>query len=546
MGFPLPGEESCVCSAAPPLPPALDSSSMPAFRLAPADVFVMAGYLVGILALGLWAARRPSDEEDYFLAGRSLTWPLIGASLFASNISSSSFIGLTGDAYRSGISVYNYEWFAVVALVLFVVVFLPLYLRARVYTLPEYLGGRFDDRVRLYVSGVSIVSSVLLESAGALYGASLVVQILYPEAPMWMAIVGVGTFTGLYTVVGGLKAVVYTDAVQAVVLLGGAVTVAVMVMGRVGWDEVAAVTPEASRHLVQPLGDETLPWLGLVTGLPLLGVYYWCSNQYVVQRALGARTLEEGRLGALLAGLLKLPILFVIVLPGLYARALYPDLARPDLAFPTMLFDVLPVGVRGAVLVALLAALMSSLDSTLNAAATLVTMDFARRLRPDVSGRALVRIGRVTTAVVLGLGMLWAPQIERFPSLWQYLQTILAFVTPPIAACFLFGALWHRATTAGAVAALAVGLVLAVGLAVGSPDVHFLYVAALVFAGSAAAMVAASLADAPPPPKSAAFTWTPALIRPMEDGRAVPWTRDYRVYAAGLLLATGAIVGTFW
>jgi len=514
---------------------------MTPIRLATADVLVMAAYLVGVLLLGLWAARRQSTEEDYFLAGRSLGWPIVGASLFASNISSSSFIGLTGDAYRSGISVFNYEWFAVIALVVFVVVFLPLYLRARVYTLPEYLERRFDSRIRLTVSGIAIVLNVFLESAGALYGSALVVQLLFPEVPMWVAILGVGTATGLYTAVGGLKAVVYTDAVQAVVLLAGAAAVAVIVTGETTWAEVVAATPEASRHLVQPLDDPTLPWLGLVTGVPLLGIYYWCANQYVVQRALGARTLDDGRRGALLAGTLKLPILFLVVLPGLYARALYPDLARPDLAFPTLIVDVLPVGVRGAVLVALLAALMSSLDSTLNAAATLVTMDFARRISPSFSGRALVTIGRATTVTVLGLGMLWAPQIGRFPSLWQYLQMTLAYLTPPIAACFLFGALWRRATAGGAAAALAVGIGLA--LLLWPVEIHFLYVSAIVFAGSGLSLVAVSLLGPPPPEASVAHVWTPALARPDADGRA---GSDYRVFAALLLTATAGIVAWFW
>ncbi len=519
---------------------------MPAFQLAPADLAVMAVYLVGILGLGLWVARAQDTTEDYFLAGRALTWPLVGASLFASNISSSSLIGLTGDAYRSGISVYNYEWFAVIALVLFAVVFLPLYLRARVYTLPEYLERRFDGRVRLYVSGVAVVSNVLLESAGALYGGAIVVQLLYPEVPLWAAVAGIGVFTGLYTAVGGLKSVVYTDAVQAVVLLAGAAVVSIKVTSLVAWADVEATTAASSRHLVQPLSDGTLPWLGLVTGLPLLGVYYWCSNQYVVQRALGAKTLEAGRFGALFAGLLKLPLLFLIVLPGLYARVLYPDLTQPDLAFPVILFDLLPVGVRGAVLVTLLAALMSSLDSTLNAAATLVTMDFVRRLRPHLPSRTLVRIGRITTVVVVGLGVLWAPQISRFPSLWQYLQTILAYVTPPITACFLFGALWPRATTAGALAALTTGLVLAVGLAVASVDLHFLYVAALVFLGSALALIAASLAS-PPPLDVEAVVWRPALGRPqLPDAPPLPLHRDYRVYAGALCLATAVLLVLFW
>ena len=516
---------------------------MTAFRLATVDVVVMVAYLVGIVALGLWAARRQRTEEDYFLAGRSLTWPLIGASLFASNVSSSSFIGLTGDAYRVGVAVYNYEWFAVVALVVFVVVFLPLYLRARVYTLPEYLERRFDGRVRLVVSALSIASNVLLESAGTLYGAALVVRLLYPEVPMAWAVLGLGALTGLYTVVGGLRAVVYTDAVQAVVLLAGALTVAVLVSRQIGWDEVMAATPPDAHHLIRPLGDDTLPWLGLATGLPLLGVYYWCSNQYVVQRALGARTLRDGRLGALFAGALKLPLLFVVVLPGLYARALYPDLARPDLAFPTLIVEVLPVGVRGAVLVALLAALMSSLDSTLNAAGTLVTMDFVRRVRPSASGRTLVRVGRWTTTAVLVLGMLWAPQIGRFPSLWEYLQSVLAYVTPPVAACFLFGALWPRATTAGALAALGVGLATALALLVSPVDVHFLYAAAIVFAASALAMVAASLATAPPPPEARDVVWRPALALPEPGATGLA---DYRLLAGLLLAVTVGVVAAFW
>ena len=514
------------------------------FELAPADLLIMGAYLGGVLALGVWVARRHSTAEDYFLAGRSLTWPLIGASLFASNISSSSFIGLTGAAYGTGIAVYNYEWFAVVALVLFVVVFLPLYLRARVYSLPEYLERRFDGRVRLYVSGVSVLFSVLLEAAGALYGGALVVQLLYPDVPLWVSVLLLGVFTGLYTTVGGLKSVVYTDAVQALVLLGGALAVSVEVLTRVPWSAVVAATPEASRHLVQPLEDATLPWLGLATGLPLLGVYYWCSNQYVVQRALGARSLEHGRLGALLAGLLKVPLLFLLVLPGLYARLLYPELPRADLAFPTLLFDLLPVGLRGAVLMALVAALMSSLDSTLNAAATLVTMDFVRRLRPEASGETLVRIGRWTTVAVVALGVGWAPQIGRFPSLWQYLQAVLAYVTPPIAACFLFGALWRRANAPGAVAALGTGLVLALGLLVGPLHLHFLYAAAWLFAMSAAALVAVSLLTPAPPDAVAPLVWSRALLA-AADGGAAPWYRDYRVYAGALLALTAATVWVF-
>lgn len=525
---------------------------MPAFALAPLDYLAVGAYLVVIVGIGFWVARATATSEEYFLAGRSLTWPLIGFSFFASNISSSSLIGLAGAAYDSGIAVYSYEWFAIVVLVLFVVVFLPLYLRARIYTIPEYLERRFSAGTRLVVSGLSIVGNVLLEIAGALYAGALVLGLLYPDVPLGWIVLALALVAGAYTVAGGLKAVVYTDALQAVLLLGGACFVAVEVARQVGsWEAVEAATTPAMRRLIQPADDPTLPWPGLLTGLPLLGIYYWCNNQYIVQRALGARSLDEGRWGALFAGALKLPVLFVMVLPGLFARVLYPDLPQADAVFPTLLFDLLPVGLRGLVLVALIAALMSSLDSTLHAVSTLVTMDFARKLRPAATDRQLVRTGRVVTLVVMGLGVAWAPQILRFPSLWQYLQAVLAYLTPPIVACFLGGALWRRANAPGALAALLGGEVVgvAVGLLLftGVIEMHFLYVAALLFVWSTGLLVGVSLATAPPPARTGALVWSRSLWRAETAALAArPAWKNYRVQAALLLVLTAVVVAAFF
>ena len=518
------------------------------FELVAVDLITIGVYLVIVIGVGFLASRRTKTTEDYFLAGRSLTWPLIGLSLFASNISSSTLIGLAGDAYASGISVYNYEWFAVVVLVFFLIFFLPLYLRTRIYTMPEFLERRFDARSRYYVSSITVVGNVLLETAGALYAGALVVQLVYPEVPLWQSVVVLAVLSGLYTAAGGLKAVVYTDAIQAILLFAGATVVSILAYLKVGsWSAVTASFSERELSLIQPLDDPSLPWLGLITGLPLLGVYYWCNNQYIVQRALGARDIDQGRYGALLAGFLKIPVLFIMVLPGTFARLLYPDLDRADLVFPTLVFDLLPVGFRGIVLVALVAAIMSSIDSTLNAVSTLVTMDFVKKLRPSLANRRLVLIGRLATLIVMILGAIWAPQISRFPSLWQYLQGVLAYITPPVVACFLVGIFWRRANGTGAFSALMVGMVAALLLVFSGAPLHFLYVAAILLAISVLTIVVVSLAT-PPQISSEVdqLVWTRALLaESLAQSRSVKWYQNHIILSALLLLVTAAVVIAF-
>jgi len=520
---------------------------MSEFVLTTVDLITIGVYAVAVIAVGFLASRHTSTAEDYFLAGRSLTWPLIGLSLFASNISSSTLIGLAGDAYASGIAVYNYEWFAAVVLVFFLIFFLPIYLRTRIYTMPEFLERRFDVRSRYYVSSVTILGNVLLETAGALYAGALVVRLVYPDVPLWESVAVLAFLSGLYTAAGGLRAVVYTDAIQAVLLVVGATIVSMLAYVKVGsWSAVTASFTEQELSLIQPLDHPNLPWLGLITGLPLLGVYYWCSNQYIVQRALGARNVDEGRKGALLAGFLKLPVLFIMVMPGAFARVLYPDLETADMVFPTLVFDLLPLGFRGVVLVALVAAIMSSIDSTLNAVSTLVTMDFVKKKRPDLDNRRLVQVGRVATVVVMILGSIWAPQIARFSSLWQYLQGVLAYITPPIVACFLVGVFWRRANSTGAFAALMVGMVGAFILVATGTPIHFLYVAAILFMASTLTIVIVSLAT--PPPSADAIeglVWSKKMLSAEFSSIAARPYTHYLTISALLLAITAAIVISF-
>lgn len=533
---------------------------MPHFELHPADLVMVGLYVLVIVGIGFYFSRHQESTDDYFLAGRSLTWGLIGFSLYASNMSTSSLVGMAGEAYSTGIAVFNYEWMAALVLIIFALFFLPFYLRSQIFTMPEFLERRFDERSRYYFSVVTVTGNILIDTAGALYAGALVIQLIYPEFPMWQSVVILAVLSGLYTIAGGLKAVVYTDAIQAVLLILASLAVSWIAWEQVGsWSAVQEVTPPEMLSLIRPAGDEVLPWPGLITGVFLLGFYFWGTNQFMVQRTLGAKNLDHGRWGTLFAGLLKVPVIFIMVLPGTFARVLYsPDTyealaQRPDMVFPTLLFDLLPVGIRGLVLAALVAAIMSSVDSTLNSASTLVTMDFIKKLKPDASNRALLISGRVTTGVFMTLAAAWAPVILNFPSLWQYLQNVLAYLSPPVVACFVMGLFWKRANRHSAFAGLIVGHAAAVAMAVmqyglGLFSIQFLYIPAILVTISAVTMVVVSLAgEEPDPAKVNEYTWTPAHFREeVEHLATFPWYKNFFVQSAALLMLMGAVVVMFW
>lgn len=528
---------------------------MPTFQLTTLDLMVIAGYVVFIVALGFYFAKRTKTTDDYFLAGRSLAWWVIGLSLFASNMSTSSLVGMAGEAYGGvGVAVYNYEWMATLVLIIFVMFFLPFYLKRRIFTMPEFLENRFDQRSRFYFSGLTIFLNIIVDTAAALYAGALVVQLIYPEVPIWISVAILAVLAGMYTIAGGLAAVVYTDAVQAVLLLLGSVMVSFLAFDAVGsWSAVKAVTSEAELSLILPPDDPTLPWPGLITGVFVLGFYFWATNQFMVQRTLAARDLNQGRWGGLFAGLLKLPIIFIMVLPGTFARVLYPNLERADMAFPTMLFDLLPDGVRALVLTAMVAAIMSSVDSTLNSASTLVTMDFVKKLKPKASNRTLVITGRVVTFLFMVFAALWAPVILRFETLWTYLQSVLAYLVPPVVALFVVGIFWKRATASAAFWALVLGHVAAailfvVGPVLGLITIQFLYVPAVLLVVSGLALVLISRRTPPPDDQTVQdYTWSPALYRAETKELAeLPWYKNYRIHSAILLVLMALLVGLFW
>src|SRR3984885_13196265 len=334
------------------------------------DWAVVAIYAGGLLLLGLLMYRRRTAPVDYFLASRATKWPVIGLALLASNMSSTALVGLAGGAYAIGISVYDYGWAVVLILVFFCIFLLPSIIRSQTYTMPEFLERRYDVRVRLYFALLTLFLNIFVDSAGVLYSGSLVCHLLFPGWPLWMIVALLAGAAGLYTTLGGLRSVIYTEAVQAVVLMAGALMISIGAFSRAGgWHAVMTGVQPAAISLIRPVGDPGVPWPGLLLGIPLLGFYYWCTNQSIVQRMLSAENIDHARWGALFAGLLKLPVLFLMVLPGTCALLLFPKLARPDLVYPNLILRLLPSGLVGLVGAGFVAGGMGAIASLPNCAA---------------------------------------------------------------------------------------------------------------------------------------------------------------------------------
>ncbi len=524
------------------------------FDLHTVDIVIIVVYFVFMVSIGLYYAGKNENAEDYFLAGRRMIWPLVGFSLFASQISSTTLVGLSGDAYSTGISVYNYEWMSAVLMAFFAVFLVPLYLKSQVYTMPEYLERRYDGRARTYFAVLTLFLNIVLDTAGSLYAGALIMKLIWPELPIWQTIAVLAVVAGIYTIIGGLSAVMITDVIQAVLLIGGSLIIATVAFSEAGgWSNIVATVDPERLSLIRPLDDPGMPWLGLVLGVPLLGFYFWCTNQFMVQRVLGAKNIDHGRWGALLAGFLKIPVLFLMVLPGTAAIILYPNLERPDLVFPTLMFDLLPVGILGLVLAGFLAALMSQIDSTLNSASTLVTMDFIRRRHPEFTPEKLLKIGRYVTFVFMLFAVLWAPQIENFSSLFKYLQAVLAYGVPPVVCLFVFGTFWSRANSAGSFATIVVGVGAAVLLFVvneilGITNIHFLLIAPIVFAVCCIAMISVSLMTPKPDPEAVAqYLWTPATYAAeSEELKGTPLYANYRFLALLIVLISVGHLVWLW
>ena len=437
--------------------------------LAAIDLVIIGIYFTIVFGIGFYFSRKDRTSEEYFLAGRHVAWFAIGASLFVSNISTEHFIGLAGSGATSGMAVGHFEWLACLILMILGWVFVPFYLRSNVFTMPEFLERRFNRHCATYLASISVIAYIFTKISVHLYAAAIVLERVVGWSPLTAAILLV-VATGIYTVAGGLAAVIYTDLVQTLILLAGAIALTLIGMDRIGgFAGLRAHVPAAYFHMIKPISDREFPWTGIFFGAPILGIWYWCTDQVIVQRVLSAKDEGHAKAGAIFAGFLKILPVFVLVMPGLIAFALYPQLfhvvggrvTNGDIAYPTMIVNLLPVGLVGLMIAALLAALMGAMSSVFNSASTMVTLDFYKKFRPEATERQLVFFGRGATGVMVLLGLLWVPFIHLLSSqLYIYLQSVQGYISPPIAACFIFGILWPRLNGQGAITSLLVGFVL--------------------------------------------------------------------------------------
>ncbi len=512
------------------------------------DSIIVLVSLALVITAVLRAAGKKQTDSEYFLAGRDLRWPFIGMSLLASNISAEHVVGLAGDGYRVGMVTGGFEWMAAWCLIMLASLFAPLYLRSKIYTIPEFLERRFGWGLRAFLSGNLLVMNVFTKNAIDLWAGSLLFVMLFGWNQI-AVMIALSIFTALYTMKGGLRAVVYADMVQGSWLIVSSIVLTIAALGAVGgWSGLTARVDPGLIHMVKPLNSE-LPVTGFFIGNLFGGMFYWCMDQTNVQRVLGARSVDQGQKGAIFAGFLKLLIPFILVLPGVIAHALYPHLPKADMAYPHLVSELLPAGLRGLVLAGLIAILMSSMSACYNASATLVVRDFVMRWKPGLSDERQVAIGRRVTVLVAILGVLAAPLVGLSVTIWHYLQMISAYLGVPLGAVIFVGLLWKRGNTAGAIAGGAAGFAFGMFLfldqtlnwsLVSQPYLtSFLHRSILVWFFAAAVMVVVSLFTPPPPEyKVEGNVFASAATATLGE-------TDYRIWAALLFAVTLVLWWTF-
>lgn len=532
--------------------------------LATIDWVFIALYFVIILGIAWWVIRQKADtSDDYFLAGRNLGWFVVGASIFASNIGSEHLVGLAGSGATDGVAMAHYELQAWCLLVLGWVL-APFYMRSKVFTMPEFLERRFSPMARYVLSVISLIAYVLTKVAVGIFAGGIVFGVLVPEISFmgldsfWIGSILMILLTGIYTVLGGLKAVAYTEAIQTVILIVGAIMVTIYGLDALGgWEELRRIAGSEKFNLWKPLVPEGVegtwapvmtedrmawyfnsnyPWVGMLFCAPIIGLWYWCTDQYIVQRMLGSANLTEARRGSIAAAFFKLLPVFIFIIPGIITFALAMSgkidtitetmidsngeliTVNAQQSFPLLVATVLPAGIRGIVVAGLLAALMSSLAGVFNASSTLFTMDLYSKFKPGVSEKTLVRVGRIATAVMVVIGLLWIPVIQGSRGLYDYLQSVQGYLAPPIFVVFFFGIFNKRLNAKGALSALLVGFALGLfRLAIDTPvmltegfayeegsmfwiinNTFFQYYSLFIFLVSAATMLIVSYASEAP------------------------------------------------
>ncbi|KAM6249957.1 sodium/mannose cotransporter SLC5A10 [Porphyrio hochstetteri] len=540
-------------------------SFTPTQQFSVADLVVVVVYFSLNLAVGIWSSCRVNRNtvSGYFLAGRDMAWWPIGASLFASSEGSGLFIGLAGTGAAGGVAVTGFEWNATYALLALAWVFVPVYVSSGIVTMPEYLQRRFGgERIRMYLSSLSLLLSIFTKISTDLYSGALFVQVCLGW-DLYLSTILMLVVTGLYTIAGGLAAVIYTDALQTLIMVLGAIVLAVKAFNEIGGypnlEEAylksvpSKIVPNTTCHLPRadamhlfrdPVSGD-LPWTGMTFGLSVMATWYWCTDQVIVQRSLSAKSLSHAKAGSILASYLKMLPLFIIIMPGMISRVLYPDAVAcvdpeecthvcgaavgcSNIAYPKLVVELMPSGLRGLMIAVMMAALMSSLTSVFNSSSTLFTMDIWRKLRAGAGERELLLVGRVVTVVLVALSVVWIPILQSSSGgqLYVYIQAVTSYLAPPVTAVFILAVFWPRANEQGAFWGLMAGLALGLarmGLELAHPvphcgdpdqrpwllaDIHYLHFAVLLCAATGIVVVVGSLLTPPlPPAQLKDLTW---------------------------------------
>lgn len=529
------------------------------------DISIIVIFIVGIIWYALKNGKS-NDSAAYFLAGRNMSWPIVGLSLFAASVSSSTLMGHSGEGFISGIAVFNYNWISVLVMVFFALFFLPFYIKSGIFTMPEFLEKRFDKKSRYYFSLITILGNVFLDAATTLYTGALIVKMIFPEANMFLIMIIMALVAGSYTIIGGLSSAIKADVIQSIILLIGSAALYFFAIHEIGgWDELFNRFENGFwLKLTRPMDDPTVPWLGMILGIPILGFYFWGNNQVMVQRVLSAKSIDHGRKGVLLVGFLYLFTIFIFILPGLIGRGInlfgvenLPDSIisgldlknnygiNTDQVYPRLIMRLLPVGFIGLILAAMISALTAALSATIGAVSSLFTMDFYTRIDPKADGKKLVLVGRLTALAVLVIAVIWSPFIQKFNSLVSYYQEIVSYLAPPIVGTFFIGLFWKRSNAKGAFSGLMSGLVIALmimlvkyifGVTI---PLHFLLLAPIILVLSVLVNVVVSLlTEKPDPDKVSKNTWTVSIWKEeTAELKGTPWYKNFRVLSVLLVLA---------
>jgi SSS family solute:Na+ symporter len=529
------------------------------------DSCIIAGYIFAILCIGVVASRRSKvTGQVFFLAGRSLPWGVVGAALFASNISTIHLVGLTASGYNEGLVWGNFEWMASFTLLLLAIVFAPFYFRSRISTLPEFLERRYSPASRSILAFMAILAALFIHIGMSLYAGAAVFEEFFGINVIASILIVAGAVS-IYTVLGGLRAVVWTESVNTVVLLAGTccITVfALLALPAHGIHSVAqfrAATKPDQLAMLQTHSSAGLNWYAVFLGYPVLGVWYWCTDQTIVQRVLGARTERDAQLGPIFAGFLKILPVFLLVLPGVIAYVLFRDVigTNSNQTLPVLISQLIPTGLKGLISAAVLAALMSSVSAALNSSGTLVAVDIVKRLRPQISDNQLVRVGRISSVVILLLAILWSTQGGRFGSIFEAINVIASDLAPPITTVFLFGVFWRRGTKEAAFVTLIAGFAMgAISFFLDLPvfgttklitnglGISFLMQAWWMFCICCVIFVVSSLVTPPPlPDQIEGLTWPNPMATVF--GKPLRSMGDPRLFAALLLLTMVLLYSLF-